>query len=105
MWANTEPIKLGSALTCVLGATIGHADDMHLAIQHGLGLELSPGSKAGRPHRIGPAGAVSLLHRSLLRVVLGGGLEAPHTVERSRVRVLKSKLLLQELCSCHVKLV
>ena len=67
---------------------------MDLAIQPGLGFGLGPGLGAGLRRRMGPAGAVSLLRRPLLRVLRGVGLEAPLSVEGVGLRAPKSELLL-----------
>ena len=54
---------------------------------------------------MGPAGAVSLLHKPLMRVLLRVGLEAPNTVEGASVKSPATELLVRELCNSRVKLV
>ena len=104
VWANKQPVELGPVVPCVPSATIGHGDDIDLAIQPGLGFGLCPGLRAGLRRRMGPAGVVSLLRRPLLRGLLGVGLEVPLSVEGAGVRAPTSELLLFELCSSHVVL-
>ena len=44
MWANIQPVKLQPGVPCVPSATIGHGDDMDVAIQHGVNVDSAGGS-------------------------------------------------------------
>ena len=99
VWANRQPIEQGPVVPCVPSATIGHGDDMDLAIHPGLGFGLGPRLRAGLRRRMGLTGAVNLLCRPLLTVLLGVGLEAPLSMEGAGVRAPTNELLCE---SCAV---
>ena len=67
---------------------------MDLGIQPGLRFGLGPGLRAGLRPRAALTGAVSLLCRPLVAVLLCMGLEAPHNGEGARVGAPATELLL-----------
>ena len=60
---------------------------MDPAIQPKLRFGLGQGLRARLGCQMGLTGAASLLHRPLLRVLLGVGLEAPHSVDGAGVEL------------------
>ena len=94
VWGNRRLVELGAAVPSVPGATIGHGHDMDMAIQPGLGFGLGPRLPTRLRRQMGRTGALGLLRRPLLRVLVGVGLEVFVSVERARVWAPASKILL-----------
>ena len=94
MWASSQLVELRPAAPYILGATIGHGDDMVSGIQRGLVYGVRPGLNAGLRPRVGLTGVVTLLRMPVVKVLLGIGLAEPVGIEETGVGALVNKFLL-----------